>query len=406
MGSLNYHSGVDWDLVLDADQLLISQVIERRNIRWLCHFTPRANLEGIKKNGLKTRNLLSYNEAIVTDRYRYDRYKNAICLSISKPNQYMLKRKLEQGYDLCLLLIDPAVLYKKECIFYPHNAATASFRNASPESFKGENALEELFANPITFQKSEQEPTIWNRVSSLHDYETTSAQAEVQCLESIEPEYILRIFENDIPLTYDDIDRKVLVGSAIDNSLKVEDKDIRNLERNIVVENLLEKITKERRKRIKYMVKDGVICSSGDAINSYSKNQAEKTLEFEQDNKKIESSSNPFNNYIEEKNIRDLERDVAREKRLKQIAEQISKINLTNDDIKMIKERSQRVEDWLKELEHSPSEDKQSSISKKITEFKQEVKKAEYSSSSSVSSPGDCCLGFIILVILIIIFVL
>ncbi len=59
MGSINYHSGVDWDLVLDADQLLISQVIERRNIRWLCHFTPRANLENIKQNGLKTRDLLS-----------------------------------------------------------------------------------------------------------------------------------------------------------------------------------------------------------------------------------------------------------------------------------------------------------------------------------------------------------
>ena len=49
MEGINYQSGANWDLVLDADQLLISQVIEQRNIRWLCHFTPRANLENIKQ---------------------------------------------------------------------------------------------------------------------------------------------------------------------------------------------------------------------------------------------------------------------------------------------------------------------------------------------------------------------
>lgn len=332
MGSINYHSGVDWDLVLDADQLLISQVIERRNICWLCHFTPRANLENIKQNGLKTRDLLSYNETIVTDNYRYDWHKNAICLSISKPNQWMLKKKLEQGYDLCLLLIDPAVLYKKECLFYPHNAATASFRNASPESFKGEEALEKLFANPITFQKSGQEPTILNRILSLRDYETTSDQAEVQCLESIEPEYILHIFEDEIPLIYDDIENKAKIGSTIDKYLNV---------------------------------------------------------------------------YIEKKGIRGLESsNVTREKRLEQIAEKMSKTNLTNEDIELIKERHQSIQNLLKELNDSQSAEKQPSTPKKATESKQERKKAEYFSSSNASSSDNGCLGFIILAILIIIFVL
>ncbi|MBN6066831.1 DUF4433 domain-containing protein [Aggregatibacter actinomycetemcomitans] len=332
MGTINYHSGVDWSLVLDADQLLVSQLIERRNIRWLCHFTPRSNLENIKQNGLKTRNLLSYNEAIVTDNYRYDQYKNAICLSISKPNQWMLKRKLEQGYDLCLLLIDPAVLYKKECIFYPHNAATASFSNASPESFKGEEALEALFANPITFQKSGQEPTIRNRISSLRDYETTSDQAEVQCLENIELEYILHIFEDEIPLTYDDIENKAQIGSTID----------------------------------KYL-----------------------------------------NTYIEDKGIRGLKSNsVAREKRLEQVAKKMAKTKLTNEDIKLIKEHHKHIQNMFEDVFISSSrEEKQPITTKKVTEPKQERKKIDYSSSSSVSSSGDGCLGFIILVILLIIFV-
>ena len=128
MEGINYQSGANWDLVLDADQLLISQVIEQRNIRWLCHFTPRANLENIKQNGLKTRDLLFDWETTVTDPSRFDRFQNAICLSISKPNSWMFNRKQEQGLDLCLLLISPEVLFKKIACFIlimPQQQATA-----------------------------------------------------------------------------------------------------------------------------------------------------------------------------------------------------------------------------------------------------------------------------------------
>ena len=105
MGSFDYHSGVNWNLVLDSEQLLISQVIERRHILWLCHFTPRSNLENIKRSGLKTRDLLSNWETTVTDQARFDQHRNAICLSISKPNSWMFNKKCEQGFDLCLLAL-------------------------------------------------------------------------------------------------------------------------------------------------------------------------------------------------------------------------------------------------------------------------------------------------------------
>ena len=121
----------------------------------------------------------------------------------------MFNKKCEQGFDLCLLLISPEILYKKNCLFFPHNAATASYRNINIESLKDEQALENLFANPISFQKSGKPPQDIFRFHYLLDCETTSDQAEVQCLENIETQYITHIFEYDIPLTYDEIKARV-----------------------------------------------------------------------------------------------------------------------------------------------------------------------------------------------------
>ena len=183
-------------------------IIKRRNIQWLCHFTPRQNLESIRKFGLKPRNLLPQH-AVVTDTSRYDQHNNAICLSINKPNRWMFDAKIKQGLDLCLLLVDPVVLYRKQCLFYPHNAATNSYRNAESALFAGSQALANLFSDEITFQKSGKEPqTIYRSQNPrLTQSETTSDQAEVQCLEAIESRYILHIIEENIPLTYYEIVR-------------------------------------------------------------------------------------------------------------------------------------------------------------------------------------------------------
>lgn len=217
MESFNFYSGINPDLVLDSEQLLLSQVVENRNIRWLCHFTPRENLESIKKNGLQTRDLLFSWENTFTDLSRFDQYSNAICLSISKPNKWMFNRKVEQGFDLCLLLISPEILYRKNCLFYPHNAATASYKNIDIKQIKGELALEKMFADSVSFQKSQCFPSTIERHSFLENCETTSDQAEVQCLENIEPEFIIHIFEDNVPLTYEDIKNRLKNDSAIYN---------------------------------------------------------------------------------------------------------------------------------------------------------------------------------------------
>lgn len=184
----------------------ISSIIEQRNIRWLCHFTPKQNLSSIRTEGLKTRDSFFNTRIVGTDNYRYDRFHNSICLSISKPNIRMLSYKQEQIKDLALILINPIVLYKKACVFYPHNAATASFKAMDFVELIGINAFEKLFDEQITFQRSGQpETSIFRRNLLLDKCETTSDQAEVQCLENIEPHYIEFIFEDSIPLTYKDI---------------------------------------------------------------------------------------------------------------------------------------------------------------------------------------------------------
>lgn len=201
--------------ILTAEQYLIHSVIQNRNIRWLCHFTPRQNLENIKLFGLKPKHLLAFNEAITTDSVRCDRHRDAICLSISKPNKWMFQMKQNQGMDLCLILISPRVLYEKNCVFYPHNAATASYRDISDNELKGGQALERMFDNSVHFQRSGKAPSNIYRNLGLLNCETTSDQAEVQCLDIIEPEYINHIFDESIPLEYKDIESVISSKSRI-----------------------------------------------------------------------------------------------------------------------------------------------------------------------------------------------
>ncbi|PIE46030.1 MAG: hypothetical protein CSA45_00910 [Gammaproteobacteria bacterium] len=187
----------------------IKKIVEDKDIQWLCHFTPRSNLENIKKFGLLPRNQLGkYSDitATLTDITRYDGHLDTICLSISKPNKWMFEKKQREGFDLCLLLINPKILYEKRCAFYPHNAATKCYKNIPIEQFIGAAALETLFDNPITYQKSGFLPTELFRNQNIAKAETTSEQAEVQCYGQIDFENIQYIIEENIPLTYREIE--------------------------------------------------------------------------------------------------------------------------------------------------------------------------------------------------------
>lgn len=174
-----------------------------RGIRWLCHFTDRKNLPDILKNGLLPRNLLP-DTAAVSDPLRFDRCADSLCLSVSLHNHWMLNKKIEQGIiDPCLILLSPRILWEKQCAFYPHNAATACYRNIPFEGMSGLYRFKAMFDPVISFQKANGTSGMWARQNHQHFCEPTSQQAEVQCLQAIEPAYILYVIERNPPPSYD-----------------------------------------------------------------------------------------------------------------------------------------------------------------------------------------------------------
>ena len=408
MGSFNFYSGINSDLVLNSEQVLLSQVVENRNIRWLCHFTPRENLENIKKNGLKTRDLLFSWENTFTDLSRFDQYRNAICLSISKPNKWMFNRKVEQGFDLCLLLISPEILYRKNCLFYPHNAATASYKNIDIKQIKGELALEKMFADSVSFQKSQCFPSTIERHSFLENCETTSDQAEVQCLENIEPEFIIHIFEDNIPLTYEDIKNDsaiynqdsdfILEHDFSDISLDLDwDKFngsaslLENVENVENVENITDNNKNKPKKSLRELSEETLAALEtipNGTLSSYLPDWSE----FKESNIIRSGIHNDVDcdwaiSHARKllSDVRELSDDVERDKRLE-------RVKLINDAV--IKYQNK----CLKKLGlPTISED-----SSGMSPCKSVGREVNISRSDISSSSGDGCLGFVILIIILI----
>ncbi|MGF7484021.1 DarT ssDNA thymidine ADP-ribosyltransferase family protein, partial [Providencia sp. SP181] len=224
------------------------KIVSDRNIKYLCHFTPKSNLDKIMKDGIDLRNIETME---VTDQSRFDGSKN-ICLTISEPNTWMISNKKKKGFDLALLIIDPKILYEKECLFFPYNAATKSYRNLPAEHFTGAAALERLFDKQITFQKSQQEPQTVYRNGFLKPSITTSNQAEVQVTEKIEAINIMFIInDGDICLNQDqieEIDKKEKTKRSIELKKLSDDIKKRNEKRRADQEEV-----ESRRKEISKM---------------------------------------------------------------------------------------------------------------------------------------------------------
>jgi hypothetical protein len=123
---------------LKSDYLLIKAEVERRGITSLVHFTPTINLMGIiEQKGLKSRESLENLDIEVfdlldyvkfTDDIRYDD-KSYINLSITRPNQNLLKAFMERTkddptIDWCVLTVSTDVLLWEETLFSVTNAAS------------------------------------------------------------------------------------------------------------------------------------------------------------------------------------------------------------------------------------------------------------------------------------------
>ena len=131
----------------------------------------------LSRNTMERRRLGYY----PTDNVRLDSKLHAISLSVSTPNEKMFYTKrcdLGKNVDWVVLLLDPKLLWEKDCAFYPSNAANGDFKNTSVSEFQTVNAFEAMFVDSS------------ERSASLRDCHTTDVQAEVMVFDSIETKYI------------------------------------------------------------------------------------------------------------------------------------------------------------------------------------------------------------------------
>lgn len=170
--------------------MAIKDILQRRGIKYLCHFTQLDNLDSILIHGLIPRVYL-YNaefnsnpslsiHGVFNDRFRLDGKPEAICLSISFPNSSMFYslRCSNSSVKWAVIVLNAQVLIDKDCAFYPTNAANSNVNSIPISNFQGEEALEQLFK------------TNGNR-QNLLEKDPTDVQAEVLVFDTIESDYIL-----------------------------------------------------------------------------------------------------------------------------------------------------------------------------------------------------------------------
>ena len=178
------------NLILRESFMSIENILQERQIQYLCHFTRLENLESILTHGLIPRSNL-YNaefnpnpslsiHGIFNDRYRIDGKPDATSLSISFPNSSMFYglRCSNNSAQWAVIVLSARVLIDKNCAFYPTNAANSSVNSMPISHFKGVSALNRLFEGDNT-----------NR-QYLLDKDPTDVQAEVLVFDNIEPRYI------------------------------------------------------------------------------------------------------------------------------------------------------------------------------------------------------------------------
>jgi len=160
--------------------------VKAKGIDYLFHFTRIENLESILQNGLIPRSMLEAQEASVrfNDQHRIDGHKDANCLSIGHPNYKMFYslRQDDALQEWVVIVINPEVLWLKDCAFCYENAASTNVTSIPIAQRKGLAAFETLFT-PMVGKPD-------RATLRLPDDCPTHPQAEVLVFDIIEPQHI------------------------------------------------------------------------------------------------------------------------------------------------------------------------------------------------------------------------
>lgn len=165
---------------------LVKEILKRRNIEYLFHFTRVENLESILINGLVPRENINNEDVvgIVNDGYRHDDCEDANCLSVEFPNYKMF-------YTLCcnnpetewaVLVLDAKLIKKFDCAFCYANAGSEEIYTIPIEERMGAEAFEDIFAERDVYPS--------RKTLAIPEYYPTNPQAEVLVFGTIPIIYI------------------------------------------------------------------------------------------------------------------------------------------------------------------------------------------------------------------------
>lgn len=175
----------------------LEKIINERGITKLVHVTPKENVESIKKYGILSRLAIYNNKNIkqynVTDLNRLDGDMDSISVSITNPNSFMIKRKLNENVcsEFYVIEISPKVLLDPniELLYCSGNAAKnlekINIGSYIPDFLK-------MFQYTVFFIDRFGIPQVKSREElNRMDNEPTDEQAEVLIKGCIPKKYIL-----------------------------------------------------------------------------------------------------------------------------------------------------------------------------------------------------------------------
>jgi len=198
----SYKNGIE---VNTKNENEVKEILKKRKIPYLVHFTRIDNLNSILKNGLvpvclqQMKNILS----IHNDEQRIDAQLDCTSCSVGFPNYklfYAFRESKYPGTKWVTIVIDTDILFSQTNIkYYCYTNASAVFpKTTYIKELCEANSFETMFCELL---KTKDNKTI-NRTSlQIDDYLTTDPQAEILISNVIEPKYIKGICfqkQNDI----------------------------------------------------------------------------------------------------------------------------------------------------------------------------------------------------------------
>lgn len=179
------------------DHIAIRDDVRQRGITRLCHFMQSRKLLHVLQQThalLPTQQLRErYPDLLdVTDNARLDGHLNHVCCSVEYPNSWYLRkaREREQLFpDWVIVYLDTSLLWEREALFSPRNAAAQSGMLLRP----GWNAWQALFATQVAGAYNK----IRTRTAQMLICCPTDDQAEVLIPNAIPQHYIQAVVVQD-----------------------------------------------------------------------------------------------------------------------------------------------------------------------------------------------------------------